>query len=116
MSKKHSKDPLFYRSFHLTAGGLFLLLPVWIWVAQGDRSGDWPLFAWLLYFCLPIIGVGFLAFGIIASDQKIASIRIAATDSGIVMAILAFPLYSILRAIKRKKHARSLHRGRNHVA
>jgi hypothetical protein len=76
-------------------------------MAQGDQSGSWPYLAWVLYFCLPAIGVGFLAFGIIASDKKIASIHIVATDSAIIMALLALPLYLLLGAVQRKKHARS---------
>jgi hypothetical protein len=106
-SKKQNKEPLFYRSFHLTVGGYFLILPVLIWIAQGSQSAGWPLFAWVLFFCLPIIGAGFLVFGIMASDQKIASIRIVAINSTIIMAILAVPLYLILKGIQRKKHDQS---------
>jgi hypothetical protein len=110
MSKEHEKDALLYRSFHLTAGGLFLVLPVWIWLAQGSRSGSWPLFAWILFFILPILGAGFLLFGIIASDRKVASIGIVATPSNLVLATIAFPLYFLLRGIRRKRAEQRSHR------
>jgi len=116
MPKKHSKPPLFYRSFHLTFGGLMLILPVLIWASQGSQSGSWPQYAWIMFYCLPIVGIGFLAFGILASDQKIASIRIVAFDSTILLAILAVPLYLVLKGIQRKKREKLLHRKHNRVA
>ncbi|HSY19328.1 MAG TPA: hypothetical protein VK815_13375 [Candidatus Acidoferrales bacterium] len=115
MSKKN-QPPLFYRSFHLTVGGMGLLLPVLIWASQGSQSGSWPQFAWILFFCLPIAGIGFLLFGIFASDQKIASMRIAAFDSTILIAILAVPLYVVLSGIQRKRRERLLHKKHDHVA
>ena len=115
MSKK-PQPPLFYRSFHLTVGGLFLILPVLIWISQGSQSGSWPRFAWILFFCLPIIGIGFLAFGIFASDQKIDSIRIVAFDSTILLAILTVPLYLVLKGIQRKQHARPSKKKHDHAA
>jgi hypothetical protein len=114
MSKKQEKEPLFYRSIHLTGGGLFLVLPVLIWAAQGSESSAWPLYAWILYFCLPIIGVGWLAFGILASDTKINSIRIGATPNNFVMAILAVPLYLVLKGIRQRKREQALRRKHDH--
>ena len=115
MSKKR-QPPLFYRSFHLTLGGLLLILPVLIWTSQGSRSGSWPLFAWILFYCLPVLGIGVLAFGIFASDQKIDSLRIAATANSFVIAILAVPLYLVLSSIRRKKREQSLPKNHDHVA
>ena len=109
MSKKR-QPPLFYRSFHLTLGGLLLILPVLIWISQGSQSGSWPHFAWILFFCLPVIGANLLAFGIFASDERIDSIHIVATGSSIFMAILAVPLYLVLSGIQRKKREQALHR------
>ena len=106
MSKQHEKDALLCRSFHLTVGGLFLVLPVWIWLAQGNRSGNWPLFAWILFFSLPFIGAGFVVFGIVASDRKVSSIGIVATPSSILIATIAVPLYFILKAIRVKRFKR----------
>lgn len=107
MKKSHGDTTLYTRSVLITFGGLLLMLPVWIWVKQGDRSHTWPLFAWILFFCLPIAGVGCLIFGIFASDKKIdSSFYIAPRGSGLgglAIAILAYPLYIILRDIKRKK-------------
>jgi uncharacterized membrane protein len=110
MSKEHKRDALFYRSFHLSFGGLLLILPALIWIAQGHQSGSWPLFAWVLFFCLPVFGIAFLIFGIVASNEKIGSIRIVATSSSIFMAILAVPLYLVLRSIRRKKRQQSMHK------
>jgi hypothetical protein len=61
-------------------------------------------------------GIGLLLFGIIASDKKIASIRIAAFDSTVFLAVLAVPLYLILRAIQRKKRDQALHRKHDRMA
>jgi hypothetical protein len=107
MSKKRSKPPLFYRSFHLTLGGLLLILPALIWISQGSQSSRWPLFAWILFFCLPVLGAGLLAFGIIASDKKMDSIHIVASPSNLFIAIMAVPLYLVLSGIKRKKREQS---------
>jgi hypothetical protein len=96
MSKKPRGDSLYNRSFFLNLGGLLLTLPILIWFKQGDQSHSWPLFAWILFFCLPIVGGLMLVFGIIASDRKIdSSIYIVPTGSGLTVAILAFPLYFI---------------------
>ncbi len=102
MPRQHPRNPLFYRAFHLTAGALLLSLPVWIWLAQGRQSSAWPWFAWILFFCLPVLGATFLVFGIVASDRKITSFRIAATDNTLILAILALPLYLILKRFRRK--------------
>jgi len=115
MSKKR-QPPLFYRSFHLTLGGLLLILPMLIWTSQGSQSGSWPLFAWILFFCLPVIGAGLLTFGIMASDKKIDSIHIVAMPSSFFIAILAVPLYLVLSGIQRKRHERSSHRKHDRVA
>ena len=109
MSKKH-QPPLFYRSFHLTLGSLLLILPVLIWTSQGSQSGSWPLFAWILFCCLPVVGAGRLTFGIMASDKRINSIHIVAMPSSFFIALLAVPLYLVLSGIQRKKREQALHR------
>lgn len=115
MSSKYRQDPLFYRSFHLTFGGLMSILPAVIWLAQGNQSGNWPRWAWILFFCMPVVGIGFLLFGIFASDQKIASVRVVAFESTILLAILSLPLYLILREVRRKKLERSSHKTHRRV-
>jgi hypothetical protein len=115
MSKKR-KPPLFYRSFHLTLGGAALILPIFIWITDHKNSGNWPLRAWILLFVLFIGGLCIFLFGILASDEKIHSRRIAATSDNFLVAILAFPLYLVLKAIRRKKHDQSLHGKHNHTA
>ena len=102
MSKKR-KPPLFYRSFHLTLGSVALILPVFIWFTDGRHSSTWPLKAWILLFALFIGGACIFLFGALASDQKIESTRIVATDGNLLVAILATPIYLGLRAIQRKK-------------
>jgi hypothetical protein len=85
------------------------MLPVLIWVKQGDRAHSWPLFAWILFCCFPIAGVCFLIFGAYASDQKLDSsnsnyfVPRGSGLAGLVIALLAYPLYIVLRGIKRKK-------------
>jgi ABC-type tungstate transport system substrate-binding protein len=68
-----------------------------------------------MFFWMPSVGIGFLVFGILASDKKVGSIRIVATPSNIIMAILATPLYFILRGIQRKKRKESLHQKHERV-
>jgi hypothetical protein len=109
MSKKR-KPPLFYRSFHLTLGGFTLILPVFIWIREGSHSSTWPLHAWILLFVLFIGGAYFFLFGILVSDQKIDATRIAATPNNFLIAILATPLYLVLKGIQRKKHEVLLHK------
>jgi len=106
MSHEVHRDPLFYRSFYLTVGGLFLILPIWIWLSQGDRSGGWPLFAWILFYCLPVIGLALLIFGIAATDRRIVSMRIVATGGAIIISALSIPFYLIFKACKREKRER----------
>jgi hypothetical protein len=115
MSKKH-KPPLFYRSFHLTLGGFAMILPVFIWFTDGRNSGTWPLHAWILLFVLLIGGASIFLFGVLASDQKIESTRIVATEGNLLMAVLATPLYLVLRGMQRKKHEQSSHSEHDRVA
>ena len=114
MSRKSRGDSLYNRSCFLTLGGLLLALPILIWIKQGERSHGWPLFAWILFFCLPVAGGLVFAFGIIASDRKIDStIFIPPTGSGFIMAIMAFPVYFILKTLRRKK---TLHKNYDRMA
>jgi hypothetical protein len=69
---------------------------------DGSHSSSWPLHAWIIFFFLSIGGAYFLLFGILASDQKIASTHIAAIPDNFLGAILAIPLYLILRGFQRK--------------
>jgi hypothetical protein len=103
MSKKR-KPPLFYRSFHLTLGGVALILPVFIWLTDGRHSSTWPLKAWILLFILFIGGACIFLFGALASDRKIESTRIAATGGNLLVSVLATPVYLVLRSMQRKKH------------
>jgi len=103
MSKNH-KPPLFYRSFHLTLGGFALILPVFIWITDGSNFSTWPFHALILLFVLFIGGASIFLFGVLASDQKIESTRIGATDVNLLVAALATPLYLVLRGMQRKKH------------
>jgi len=112
MSKKR-QPPLFYRSFFLTVGGIGLLLPAFIWITDGRHFHTWPLRAWVILSVLLIGGVCFSLFGLLASDEKIASTRIVAIPDNFLVAILAVPLYLILRGIQRKKHE---HEKDDHVA
>jgi len=103
MPKKARGNTLYNRSCFLTLGGLLLTLPILILVNQGDRSHSWPLYAWIIFVCLPIVGGLVLAFGIIASDKKIDStISIPPTRSGVILGIMAFPVYFILKRLRRK--------------
>jgi uncharacterized membrane protein len=85
------------------------MLPVWIWTKQGDRSHNWPLFAWILFFCLPIAGVFCMIFGVFASDQRLDSsnsnyfVPRGSGLAGLAIALLAYPLYIVLKSIKHKK-------------
>jgi hypothetical protein len=54
-------------------------------------------------FLMPIAGACFLLFGIFASDKKINSTRIVAIPNNYLVAILAVPLYLILKGIRRRK-------------
>ena len=107
MKKSRGDTVLYTRSVLLTFGGLLLALPVWIWVKQGDRSHNWPLFAWILFFCLPVAGACCMVFGIFASDQKLDSSTCTVPRgsglAGLAIMILAYPLYIILKHNKRKK-------------
>ena len=115
MSKKH-KPPLFYRSFHLTLGGFALLLPVFIWIADGRHFHTWPVRAWVILSVLLIGGACIFLFGLLASDEKIASTRIVAIPDTFLVAILAVPVYLVLSGIQRKKRERLLHRKHDRVA
>jgi hypothetical protein len=115
MSKKR-KPPLFYRSFHLTLGGIALLLPVFIWITDGSHSSSWPTKAWVILSVLLIAGVCIFLFGLLASDKRIDSTHIVAIPDTFLVAILAVPLYLVLRGIQRKKREQSSHREHDRVA
>ena len=113
---KNHKPPLFYRSFHLTLGGVGLILPVFIWIMDGRHSSTWPLKAWILLFFLFIGGACIFLFGALASDQKIESTHVVATRGNLLMAVLATPLYLVLRGMQSKKRKQSLDKKHDHVA
>jgi peptidoglycan/LPS O-acetylase OafA/YrhL len=115
MSNKH-QPPLFYRSFHLTLGGFALILPVFIWIMEGGHSDSWPVKAWILLFVLFIGGACIFLFGVLASDQKIESTRIVATNGNLLVAVLATPMYLVLRGMQRKKREQSPHKKHDGVA
>jgi hypothetical protein len=115
MSKKR-KPPLFYRSFHLTLGGIALLLTVFIWIKEGGNYHTWPLRGWVILAVLLFGGAYFFVFGLLASDQKIESTRIVATEGNLLMAVLATPLYLVMRCMQRKKREQTLGKKHDHVA
>jgi hypothetical protein len=107
MSHKPRGNTLYNRASFITLGGGLLLLPILIWAKQGERSHSWPLFAWILFFCLPIFGLISLIFGITASDDKIDSrAYIPPTPNGLIMAILVLPVYFVMKGFKRKSSGR----------
>jgi hypothetical protein len=93
-----------------------MLLPVFIWVMDGKNSSTWPTRAWVILSVLLVGGVCFFLFGVLASDQKVESARIVATEGNLLMAVLATPLYLVLRGTQRKKREQSLHKKRDRVA
>jgi hypothetical protein len=93
-----------------------MLLPVFIWVADGKNSSTWPTRAWVILSVLLVGGVCFFLFGVLASDQKIESTRIVATEGNLLMAVLATPLYLFLRGMQRKKHEQPSHKKHDRVA
>ena len=113
---KNHKPPLFYRSFHLTLGGVGLILPVFIWITDGRNSSTWPLHAWVLLFVLFIGGACIFLFGALASDQKIESTHVVATRGNLLMAVFATPLYLVLRGMQRKKREQTSHKKHDRVA
>jgi hypothetical protein len=113
---KNHKPPLFYRSFHLTLGGFALILPVFIWITDGSNFSTWPFHAWILFFVLFIGGASIFLFGVLASDQKIESTHVVATRGNLLMAVLATPLYLVLRGMQSKKRKQSFDKKHDHVA
>jgi ABC-type arginine/histidine transport system permease subunit len=101
--KKNLDGISYKRSFHLTVAGFLLTLPVWIWVKQGNRSNTWPVYAWILFFGVPLIGLLLLIFGITASEKKIASINLPFSRGGLVFRLVSMPVWLILSAFKRRK-------------
>ena len=93
-----------------------MILPVFIWLTDGRHSSTWPLKAWILLFVLFIGGACIFLFGALASDRKIESTHIVATKGNLLVAVLATPLYLVLRSMQRKKHEQPSHREDDHVA
>jgi hypothetical protein len=104
MPKNSDSHISYNRSFLITLGGLLLTLPVWIWEKEGDRSKNWPLFAWVLLCGLPFFGIVLLMIGALASNRRIDStMHIPASGAGLLIMLLAMPVYFVLNAFKRKK-------------
>ncbi len=93
-----------------------MLLPVFIWVTDGKTSSTWPTRAWVILSVLLVGGVCFFLFGVLASNQKIESTRIVATEGNLLMAVLATPLYVVLRGIQRRKLEQSSYKTHDRVA
>ena len=92
-----------------------MLLPAFIWVTDGKNSSTWPTRAWVILSVLLGGGVCFFLFGVLASDQKIESTRIVATEGNLLMAVLATPLYLVLRGMQRRKNKQSLRKKHDRV-
>ena len=61
----------FPRSFLLTLGLLFLVLPYWVWHNQGDHAAEWPLFAWVLFWGVGVLGALLLLVGGFAPSRAV---------------------------------------------
>jgi hypothetical protein len=102
----NSSDWLSYgRSFLMTLGILFLALPCWIWRKQGDRSSEWPSFAWALFYGLVAFGAVLLIVALLASRKSVDKWADAVSphEASIVVMIIAAPVYFVLKWFTRKK-------------
>ncbi len=96
----NSEDWLTYgRCFLITLGILFLALPCWIWCEQGDRSTEWPSFAWIILYGFIITGGVILLVAFLASRKSVYKwADVTSThEASVVIMIIAAPIYFVLR-------------------
>ena len=70
---------------YLAVGAAFLGMMGVVWVAQGDRSGDWPVRAWVLFWALIAAGLLNIVAGILATGARIEERRRALPKIGLKM-------------------------------
>jgi hypothetical protein len=106
MPRSHDSDWVGYgRSFLLTLGLLFVALLCWIWHKQGDHTSEWPMFDWVLFWGVGVLGVVLLLVGLFASARAIEWWTDAASrhEASIVIMIIAIPMYFLIRWFTRKR-------------
>lgn len=92
------------RSFVLTLGLLFVVLPVLSWV-NDESAANWPAWAWLVLLTLLSLGATLLAVGIFANDDRVEKWAEDASTGGLgilVIMVTAVPMYALLSLFKRK--------------
>jgi hypothetical protein len=68
-----------------------------VWIVQGDRSAEWPAFAWALFVGVILAGLLFCTFALLGSNRAIKKCADSfGIDPGeVVLVVLAAPVYWI---------------------
>ncbi|GHC43810.1 hypothetical protein [Roseibacillus persicicus] len=95
------------RCFLITIGAIFLAVPGFALAWQGKEIEGWPLWTVILLTVLALVGLGIFAIGVLG-DKKAAEqwarhcSRGGSLGGSVLIAIVAIPLFYLLKAFERK--------------
>ena len=94
------------RAFLLTIGVVIFVLIFVVWVAQGDASNEWPLFAWCLLGAFIFGGLTLCGYAIRGLDSSITNTfnNMGKNEAEVVIFLLAGPVYWIGNVFKKTKN------------
>lgn len=96
------------RAFFLTLGLGVLGLMTVVLIAQGDKSENWPVAAWILFIGMILAGLLSCCFSILARDRLIRKWfdSSGGHEGEVVIAIVAAPVYRIGRLLGKPRRKR----------
>lgn len=86
------------RSYLVTLGLAFIAVTGLIWRKQGDTLSEWPTWACLVFFGLPVLGLVLVLVGFLARREQIEkwADRASRHEASIILMILAFPVFLVM--------------------
>ena len=106
--RKNRRWVTFERCFLFTAGAVFIALALAVWISDEANRSSWP--TWGYAFLLLFVGYGstLIVVGLTSSSKNAewwASVS-STHHASLLLALLAAPLYFILRRVERSWRAR----------
>jgi hypothetical protein len=102
-TKRSERWVIYERSYLVTLGLAFVALTAFIWNKQGESFSEWPTWSYFLFFSFPVLGLGLISMGWLASRAKIEKWFDAASrhEASVVIMVVAFPVFLLMSLLER---------------